>query len=258
MHTTRRRMMSSLMLACAAAPIRTAFAADLPLRIGTVEKYASCWVAAQLLAEIFRQAGLALEIVPMPGPRVTKMSLAGELDGEVIRIQSYGQNYPVLVRVEPPYYHLSVRAYSMASRNARVTTREDLQQYSLGAIRGMAYAFELTENHPALTLTQNSEQMFRMLQAGRLDLVLESHLAATASIDKLGLKDVVESPELAGLDLYLYLHIRRKGLTPRIGEVIRKLRSSGELARLTTMYEAAVTPANVDNFRDGVYVQARS
>lgn len=254
MHVTRRRVMASAMLAWAGP----ALAANPPIRIGAIDKDAVSWVAAQLLADIFKQAGLALEILPMPGPRTTKMSLAGELDGDLIRIQTYGQNYPVLVRVEPPFYRVSVRAFSMPGRNARISTRDDLQHYTLGAIRGMAYVYDLTETHPALTLAQNSEQMFRMLQAGRLDLVLDGSVAARASIEKLGLKDMVVSPELAGFELYLYLHIRRRDLAPRIGEAIRKLKASGELARLTTMYEATVNAANVENFREGYGQAARS
>ena len=253
MPTTRRRLIAATLLAGAVPRAGAATA----VRIGAVDKYAVSWVAAQLLNDVFRQAGLVLEIIPMPGPRVTKMSLAGELDGDLIRIQTYGQNYPMLIRVEPPFYRISIRAFSMAARNARVTTRDDLQHYSLGAIRGMAYAFDLTENHPALTLTQNSEQMFRMLQAGRLDLVLDASVAAKSSIEKLGLKDTVVSPELAGFDLYLYLHVHNRDLVPRISDSIRKLRANGELARLTAQYEAAVTTTAVDNFRDGAYVPLR-
>ena len=45
-----------------------------------------------------------------------------------------------------------------------------LPAMSKGGASGVAYASELTEGHPSVTLTQNSEQMFRMLQAGRIDL----------------------------------------------------------------------------------------
>jgi len=239
MKPTRRQLIT---FAFPALVVSWARAADV-LSITTVSKSGASGVAGRLLTEIYRQAGLQLKIEVVPGARASLMSLSGQSDGDVIRIRSYGQTYPQLVRVDPAYYRLSVRAYSMPGRNAVVRTPDDLQHYSLGAIRGVAYASELTENHPALTLTQNSEQMFRMLQAGRLDLALDTTVTAQSSINKLGLKDVVESPELARFDFHHYLHARRKDLAPRIGEVIRKMKASGELDRLTAEYEAVMTAA---------------
>src|SRR5262249_13698360 len=131
--------------------------------------------------------------------------------------------------------------YSMAARSANVQAREDLRHYSLGSIRGMAYAQELTENHPALTLTQNPLQLFRMLAAGRVDAAICTTLAAQSAIASLGLKDVDSSPDLARFELHHYLHVRRKDLAPRIAEAIRRMKDSGELDQLTARYEAAVS-----------------
>jgi len=165
----------------------------------------------------------------------------GKADGDLIRIPSYGQIYPQLVRVDPPYYRIVIKAYSLVARSANVQTRDDLKHYALGSIRGMAYAQELTENHPALTLAQNPLQLFRMLAAGRVDVALCTTLAAQAAISNLALKDVEVSPDLARFEMHHYLHMRRKDLAPRIGEVIRKMKDSGELEQLTTRYEAVVS-----------------
>ena len=239
----RRRLLSTALLALVAPQGR---AAQGPLAITAVGKSGGSGVAIRLLTEIYRQAGLALQIEVLPASRASMMSLAGQMDGDLIRIQNYGQNYPQLLRVDPAYYRVSVRAYSLIDRFALVRTREDLQHYSVGAIRGMPYANELTENHPALTLTQNSIQMFRMLQARRLDLVLSSSIAAQSSINKLRIKDVLESPELARFELHHYLHLRHKDLAPRIAEVIRKMKASGELERLILQYEAAAASAETE------------
>lgn len=234
MEAARRRLIGSLLLS-AIAP--WADAAEV-LAIAATNKGGGGGVAALLLDEIYRRAGLRMQVLVVPGARATMMALSGEVDGELIRIPTYGQHYARLLRVDPAYYRVSVRAYSLPARNALVHSREDLQHYSVGAIRGMLYGMDLTERHPALTLTQNSLQMFRMLQAGRLDVVLSSSIAARTSAGRLGLRDLVESPELVRLELHHYLHLRHQELAPRLGDVIRRMKASGELERLTLQYEA--------------------
>lgn len=231
----RRRLMAAALLGLAAP---RSYALE-TLVITAVNKTGASAVAARLLAEIYRRAGLGLQIDVLPPSRASLVTLSEKADGELVRIASYGQTYPQLLRVDPPYYRVSVRAYSMPSRAASVQTRDDLKHYSVGSIRGMAYAQELTENHPALTLTQNPPQLFRMLTAGRVDLAICTTLSAQSAMTSLSIKDLDASPDLARFDLHHYLHVRRKDLAPRLAELIRRLRDSGELEQLTAQHEAA-------------------
>jgi polar amino acid transport system substrate-binding protein len=231
----RRRLLAAA-LGSLAAP--EALAAE-TLVVTAVNKTGASAVAARLLTEIYRRAGLHLQIDVQPAPRASLTALSDKADGELIRIASYGQTYPQLLRVDPSFYRVSVRAYSLPARAVSVQSRDDLKHYSLGSIRGMVYVQEMTEHHPALTLTQNPLQLFRMLAAGRIDVVLCTTQAAQSSIAELGLKDLDSSPELARFELHHYLHMRRKDVAPRVAEVIRRLRDSGELELLTTQYEAA-------------------
>lgn len=231
-----RRRLSAALLALA---VPGAMAAE-ALVITAVNKTGASAVAARLLSEIYRRAGLALKIEVLPAPRASLMALSDKADGELMRIATYGQTYPQLVRVDPAFYRVGVRGYSLPGRNASVQSRDDLKHYSVGSIRGMAYVQELTEHHPALTLVQNPTQLFRMLTAGRLDVVLCTTLAAQSAQAELGVKDLEVSPDLARFELHHYLHERRKALAPRISDVIRRMRDSGELEQLAAAYEAAV------------------
>jgi polar amino acid transport system substrate-binding protein len=231
----RRRLMAAALLGLA-VPRANALET---LVVTAVNKSGSSAVAARLLTEIYRRAGLGLQIDVLPAPRASLMTLSDKADGELVRIASYGQIYPQLLRVDPSFYRVSVRAYSLPARSASVQTRDDLRHYSVGSIRGMIYAQELTENHPALTLTQSPLQLFRMLVAGRLDVAISTTLSAPSALASLGIKDLDASPDLARFDLHHYLHIRHKDIAPRIGEVIRRMRDSGELEQVTQQYEAA-------------------
>ncbi len=237
----RRRLLGAALLGLALP--RDALALE-TLVVTAVNKSGSSAVAARLLAEIYRRAGLGLQIDVLPPARASLASQSDNTDGELIRIASYGQSYPQLLRIDPAYYRVNVRAYSLPARAASVQSRDDLKHYSLGSIRGMAYVQELTESHPALTLTQSPLQLFRMLAAGRLDLAVCTTLAAQSAMVGLGLKDLDASPDLARFDLHHYLHMRRKDLAPRIADVIRRMRDSGELEQLTQQFELAAVRAD--------------
>jgi polar amino acid transport system substrate-binding protein len=101
----------------------------------------------------------------------------------------------------------------------------------------------MTENHPALTLTPNVLQLFRMLMAGRIDVAVCSTLAAQSALQSLGGKEVDTSPELARFELHHYLHSRHRELAARLGEVTRRMKDRGELEQLTLEYEAAAAAA---------------
>lgn len=234
-----RRLALAALLGLALQSLR----AQTVLTVTAVNQTGGSGVAARLLAEIYRRAGLGLQIDVLPAARASLMTLSDKADGELIRIATYGQIYPQLVRVDPAYYRAIVRAYSLPGRNASVQSRDDLKHYALGSIRGMAYVQELTESHPALTLTQSPQQLFRMLTAGRLDVALCTTLAAQSAMASLGIKELDVSPDLARFELHHYLHVRRKELAPRLANVIRRMKDSGELEQLTLQYEAAAAQA---------------
>lgn len=235
----RRRLIGAAAL-CGLATAREARALD-TLVVTAVNKTGASAVAARLLADIYRRAGLGLQIDVLPAPRASLVALSDKADGELVRIASYGQTFPQLLRVDPAFYRVSVRAYSLPARSVSVQSRDDLKHYSVGSIRGMAYVQEMTEHHPALTLTQDPLQLFRMLAASRLDVALCTTLAAQSALAGLGLKGLEVSPELARFELHHYLHVRRRDMAPRIAEAIRRMRDSGELEQLIAQYEAAQT-----------------
>ena len=72
------------------------------------------------------------------GVRANAMTLAGEKDGEVGRVLAYTTKNPGLIRVEPAYYHLSTTAFAKSDKGIKITSKEDLQKYRVGIVRGIA------------------------------------------------------------------------------------------------------------------------
>ena len=77
------------------------------------------------------------------------------------------------------------------------------------------------------------EQLFRMLDEGRVDLVLYTHADGLLLARNLGLTSVAPlSPALKEVDMYLYLHKKHQALVPKLTQAIRDLKADGSYNRI--------------------------
>jgi ABC-type amino acid transport substrate-binding protein len=194
-------------------------------------------VAASLLVDVYKKAGLTAKIQPLPGARANAMTLAGEKDGEVARIQAYATKNPTLIKVEPGYYYLTTGAFAKADKGVSVNSKDDLKKYKVGIVRGIAHAEAATEGLAGLQVAGTYDQLYQMLDAGRIDVAIDEGINGPGAVKKLGLKDIKQVGEIAKLDLFNMLHPSKKDLAPKISAAIKALKDSGELAKLTRKYE---------------------
>lgn len=198
-------------------------------------------VAQRLLGEVYRQSDLGMEMVAMPPARSKLAIQSGHIDGELMRTHAYGQLYPELLRVAPAYYRVAVHAFSLQTRQIEIRGREDLALYSLGALRGVSYVPTLVAGHRALTLASIGGQLLQMLRAGRVDMALDGLLSGRVELARLGLTEAVRiSPELGRFELLHYLRPDRQAVAGRLGATIQRMRTGGELPRLTALHEMTV------------------
>lgn len=198
-------------------------------------------VAANLLADIYKKAGLTAKVQPLPGARANAVALAGEKDGEVARIQAYATKNPTLIKVEPGYYYLTTGAFAKADKGVNITSKDDLKKYKVGIVRGIAHAEAATEGLAGLQVAGNYEQLYQMLDAGRIDVAIDEGINGPGTLKKLGLAGIKQVGEIARLDLFHILHPSKKDLAPKISAAIKALKDSGELAKLTKKYEDEAT-----------------
>ncbi len=221
------------------------------LRIACIQKDIEAWVARQMLAAIYAQAGLVLLPEMMPPMRASVALVAGDVDGELMRPLSYEAEHPELVRVPTPFYRVSVQAYSLLARKVRIELPDDLKRYDVGSVHGLAVVRELLakwrprQNASAV----NHEQLCRMLKAGRVDAAVDTRLRMLNMLNFLQIKDTVASPELARFDLFHFLHRRNAEHAARLDETIRRMSNNGELERLFNLnlrLSMKMTPAQFD------------
>ena len=225
-------------VALSARAEQAASAPEPSLRIGVIYRHMVAWTASRLLRHVFAEAGVGLQLVDLPSARSEISMASGEIDGEAARIPQYGRLHPELLRVDPPIYRVAVRAYSLSSRHLRIDHYEALKPLRVGYQTAVVYAMELAAGLPRTEIAQQPALLYRMLQANRVDAIIDAELNARRRMERYGVQ-LDESALLAQHDVHMYLRADKADQAPALSAAIRKLAASGQLASLTRQYEGA-------------------
>ncbi len=207
------------------------------LQLVSNESAAEQAVAALLLTDIYRRAGLTAAIQPLPASRANMLVLNGSKDGEVARVEAYAQRNPALTKVEPSYYYLTTVAYARSARGLKVTKLDDLRTLRVGIVQGIAHAEAASRDLPNVQMANSYESLYAMLRAGRFDVLLDTGANGSHTLRKMGITDVQPVGEVARHELFHMLSPAHSDLAPRISRVIRTLKDSGQLVELQRRYE---------------------
>ncbi len=217
------------------APLSTGAQEARELRLVRNELATEQNIAALVLEEIYRREGWVMRSTPLPATRANALALAGEVDGEVGRIQAYAEKNPTLLQVKPALYYLETVAF--ARKGIKLTNRESLAPYRVGVVRGIEHARMAAATAKRIEAVSTYEQMFRMLEAGHIDVAIDSGANGKRVLHKLGLNDIQAVGTLARLDLFHLLHPRQALVADKIGKQIKLLKETGELDKLVSKAE---------------------
>ncbi|MPN49018.1 hypothetical protein SDC9_196631 [bioreactor metagenome] len=80
----------------------------------------------------------------------------------------------------------------------------------------------------SITKVDKPEQLFKMLDSGRVDLALYTRADGISILRSLGLSSIAPiSPPLKDVDMYLYLNKKHEALVPRIAKALREMKGDG-------------------------------
>lgn len=186
-------------------------------------------VAAEMLKAAYGKIGISTKTIQYPARRALQESSHGRVDGEVFRIHKIGEIYPTLIRVPTPFYNADAVVFAKG-KSFNINSCDDLNDYSVSIIRGVKYAEICTSGVKNLTISNDNEEMLRLLNLGRIDLVLTTKANGLIIAKKLNFASIEPvSPPLRSLVLYHYLHEKNSHLVPKIDKVLQEMTRSGEL-----------------------------
>jgi len=203
------------------------------LRLARIENIPDQAVGAELLREVYRRAGVAVEFVDLPAKRALVESSSGRLDGEVHRIFDVQREFPTLIALQPPINQIEPTVFSRGLRFP-VAGWDSIRPYSIGIVRGVGSSERGTQGMARVEPVASMEQLMTMLDGGRFEVAVNDRFSGLLVNRRLRLETRVLplAPPLETLQLHHFLHERHRALLPRIEAELRAMQASGELARL--------------------------
>jgi len=186
-------------------------------------------IGAVIVKAAYEKLGIPVKFAILPGKRALAESSEGRADGEVHRIFEVGNAYPTLLRVPTPINYIEPSAFSK-KHGFKVTDCAALQGYQIGIVRGVKHSQLCTQGMENVFVGDDLTGVMRMLDAGRVDLLITARINGLLLAKELGLDAIKPlSPPLSRLWVYHYLHERHKDLVPTIDAVFKAMQESGAL-----------------------------
>lgn len=196
--------------------------------------------ALELLSrEAFRRVGLESRIVGNPSERSLYLANQGEVDGEGLRVAGLNSQYPNLIQVPERFIGISFVAFSKDATINLDRGWESLKPYRVAFITGWKMFEANASGARSVTKVDKPEQIFKMLDEGRIDLALYTRADGIVLIRDMGLSSIaLLSPALKDVDMYLYLNKRHEAFVPRIAQALRDMKADGTYDKIMSSIQS--------------------
>jgi len=188
-------------------------------------------ISIQVLKEAYKEIGYEVKYLPLPGARALHTSNSGEVDGELFRIANVEKKYENLIPVPTPINVLQGIVFSKRN-DIQINGWKSLKPYKIGIQIGIKFVERGTKGFNVVAVESN-EQVFKMLNSGRVDIAVVAYTNGVKVLNKLKFIDIVSlSPPVQEYKLYHYLHKRHKDLVPKLDFVLQNMKKTGRIKQI--------------------------
>lgn len=192
-----------------------------------------------LSKEAFRRIGADIKLVSLPSERSLHSANQGEVDGEGLRVPGLSSQYPNLVQVPERFIGISFVAFAKDASIRLDQGWDSLKPHRVAFITGWKMFEANASGAKVVNKVDKPEQMFLMLDGGRIDLALYTRADGIALARSMGLATVAPlAPSLKDVDMYLYLHKRHEALVPKLAQALREMKADGSYNRILSFSRA--------------------
>ena len=185
-----------------------------------------------LVPEIFRRVGIEAEAVGYAASERAMINANnGVDDGMAMRIKGLEAIYPNLLRVEEKIIDNDFVAYSIR-HDFKTTGFDSLKPFQVGYIIGWKVFEAPLRSAPAITLVQDANQLFTLLDKDRADVVLFERWQGNWLVRERRIPARLLLPPLVTTEMYMYLHKKHAHLLGRVAEALRAAKADGSYRRI--------------------------
>ena len=187
----------------------------------------------ELSQEAFHRVGIELKLVSLPSERSLTAANLGEVDGEGLRVAGLNSQYHNLVQVPERFVGVSFVAFSKDATINLDQGWESLKPYRVAFITGWKMFEANATGARVINKVDKPEQMFKMLDGGRVDLALYTRADGVVLARSLGLPTIAPLfPPLKDVSMYLYLNRKHEALVPKLAQALREMKVDGSYNRI--------------------------
>lgn len=196
-----------------------------------------------IYTEVFRRLGYAFEYKGYPAARASAISDAGQADGEIHRVPSYGDKHPELILVDEPHFMISFSAYS-TNPAIKLDGWQSLSGTKLNV--GHRLGIKKTETllpaivQPDYLQTAISvRQGIRQVMFKRTDIYIDvkANIEEVLMLDEFNevlLHNVGVMEEVPG---HSFLHKKNKSLVLKVATTLKEMKKTGLIEKYRNMVQ---------------------
>lgn len=176
----------------------------------------------------YEKAGLVVDFIELPHHRSLMSADNGTVDGDVGRVPSIEKEYPNLERVNVKLMDLNGVVYTN-NPEIKHFDNEILKTYRVGYVLGVEWATQKLKGLNA-TPVKSYEALFKMLDEGRVDLVLATEASADAILKDQSRDKIIKlEPFVFTAPIYHYVNKKNADIIPLLEKAIDEINQAGVL-----------------------------
>jgi len=190
-------------------------------------------ISETILKEAYGHLNIDISTETLPSQRALTNANSGVLDGDIHRIIGLENMYPNLIRVSVSINAIEGMVFSK-NQGTKIHSWEDLKSFSIGLRIGAKFAEFGTKGMDVSAVATN-DQVFKMLDKGRTEVVVSTRIEGLLVSKKLGFANIYPiEPPIASLNLYHYVHRKNKALIPELTRVLKIMEEEGRIREIKT------------------------
>jgi len=191
-------------------------------------------IGEKIMQEAYRRLGnIKINVVEEPAARALVSANSGRVDGELARIKSLSSKLNNLIRISTLIMEFDIVCF-VKSRSINIYNIDSLMSYRVGVQRGYVQVEKISKDIQDRELVTNNDSLFKMLEHGRLDIVITDRVNGEMTLEKFGFKDIrAVGPALGTLPLFHYLHKKNIHYVKKLERVLKQMKREGVIKKIT-------------------------